>query len=102
LRTVRRRTWRGCGMGALPRDPCLLARGALDRQAEGALQLMSEQAIVGSVEPIRTEAPPSKRRWLPFSRWHLLLFPLMIVMLFPVAWMLVTSIELPRDAHQFP
>ena len=28
--------------------------------------------------------------------------PLLIVMLFPLVWMLITSIELPREAHQFP
>ena len=61
---------------------------------------MSEQAILGSVEPTRAEAPSPKRRWLPFSRWHFLLFPLLIVMLFPLVWMLVTSIELPREAPE--
>ena len=36
---------------------------------------MSEQAILRSADPIRTEPPPPKRRWLPFNRWHFLLFP---------------------------
>ena len=63
---------------------------------------MSEQVILRPAEPIRREPPPPKRRWLPFNRWHLLLFPLLIVMLFPLVWMLITSIELPREAHQFP
>jgi multiple sugar transport system permease protein len=48
-------------------------------------------------------ARPRGLRWrLPFSPWHLFLVPLMLVMLFPVLWMLVTSIELPREARHFP
>jgi multiple sugar transport system permease protein len=39
---------------------------------------------------------------LPFSPWHLFLVPLAAIMLFPLLWMLITSIELPGEARHFP
>ena len=56
----------------------------------------------GSAEPIRTEPPPPKRRWLPFNRWHLLLFPLLIVMLFPLVWMLIDLYRAPARGASVP
>ncbi|HEX3327657.1 MAG TPA: carbohydrate ABC transporter permease, partial [Actinomycetota bacterium] len=39
---------------------------------------------------------------LPFDPWHLFLVPLAAIMLFPLLWMLITSIELPSEARHFP
>jgi multiple sugar transport system permease protein len=44
-----------------------------------------------------------KSRWpLPFSPWHLLLAPIALVMLTPLLWMLVTSIETVAETRRFP
>jgi multiple sugar transport system permease protein len=45
---------------------------------------------------------PRRRRWLPFSPWHLVLMPTAILMLTPLAWMLVTSLETLSQTRQFP
>lgn len=43
------------------------------------------------------------RRWrLPFSPWHLVLIPATIVLIFPFAWLLITSVETPAEALHFP
>jgi multiple sugar transport system permease protein len=48
-------------------------------------------------------ARPARRRVrLPFSPWHLVLIPATIVLIFPFAWLLITSIETPAEALQFP
>jgi multiple sugar transport system permease protein len=39
---------------------------------------------------------------LPFSPAHLILIPLALVMLTPLAWMVMTSIQTPDEARQFP
>jgi multiple sugar transport system permease protein len=45
----------------------------------------------------------SGRRWrLPFSPWHLVLIPATIVLIFPFAWLLITSVETPAEALHFP
>jgi multiple sugar transport system permease protein len=47
--------------------------------------------------------PPGRRRWrLPFSPWHLVLIPATVVLLFPFAWLLITSVETPTEALRFP
>jgi multiple sugar transport system permease protein len=43
-----------------------------------------------------------RRRRLPFSPWHLVLIPATIVLIFPFAWLLVTSVETPAEALHFP
>lgn len=45
---------------------------------------------------------PRRRRRLPFSPWHLVLIPATIVLIFPFAWLIVTSIETPAEALHFP
>ena len=45
---------------------------------------------------------PRSRRWLPFSPWHLVLLPVTLILLFPFAWLLVTSVETPAEALRFP
>ena len=43
-----------------------------------------------------------RKRRLPFSPWHLVLIPATIVLIFPFAWLIVTSIETPAEALHFP
>jgi multiple sugar transport system permease protein len=52
----------------------------------------------------RVEAPPEAEeghRFL-FSPWHLVLIPLAIVMLIPLVWMLVTSVETLAETQHYP
>jgi multiple sugar transport system permease protein len=44
---------------------------------------------------------PRLRRWLPSPR-HALLLPLSLLMLTPLLWMLMTSIQTPAEALHFP
>jgi multiple sugar transport system permease protein len=39
---------------------------------------------------------------LPFNSRHLILFPISLLMLVPLVWMLVTSIETPAESLRFP
>jgi multiple sugar transport system permease protein len=39
---------------------------------------------------------------LPFSPTHLILIPLAVVMVTPLAWMVLTSIQTPDEARRFP
>jgi multiple sugar transport system permease protein len=49
------------------------------------------------------EVTGRRRRWrLPFSPWHLVLIPATIVLIFPFAWLLITSVETPAEALHFP
>ncbi len=44
-----------------------------------------------------------RHRWpLPFSPWHLVLVPATIILIFPFAWMIITSVETPSEALRFP
>ncbi|RDH76861.1 carbohydrate ABC transporter permease [Mycolicibacterium moriokaense] len=56
--------------------------------------------------PPRTDAPetptPDRRRGLPFSPWHLVLIPVTFILLVPLLWMLVTSLETEAEANHFP
>ncbi len=45
---------------------------------------------------------PRRLAWLPFSPWHLLLFPMALVMLVPLVWMVVTSLETLNQTRHFP
>jgi multiple sugar transport system permease protein len=48
-------------------------------------------------------ALPARRRLrLRFSPWHLVLIPATIVLIFPFAWLLITSIETLAEALHFP
>jgi multiple sugar transport system permease protein len=66
---------------------------------------MSERAVL-EVKPERADAAlPEPDRWrlrLPFSPWHLVLFPLAMIMLIPLLWMLVTSLETFAETQRFP
>ena len=52
-------------------------------------------------QTIESGRPEPRRRWVPSPR-HLLLIPLSVVMLTPLAWMVMTSIQTPDEARQFP
>jgi multiple sugar transport system permease protein len=43
-----------------------------------------------------------RRRFLPFDPWHLFLAPLAVVMLLPLVWMVVTSLETQEQTLRFP
>ena len=43
-----------------------------------------------------------RRRFLPFDPWHLFLAPLAVVMLLPLVWMVVTSLETQAQTFHFP
>jgi len=49
-----------------------------------------------------TDLGTRRRRRLPFSPWHLVLAPTAAVMLLPLVWVVITSIQRPTDALQFP
>jgi len=54
-------------------------------------------------QPRHGDAPRARRRrWLPFSPWHLVLIPASLVLLFPFVWLLITSLETPAEALRFP
>jgi multiple sugar transport system permease protein len=59
-----------------------------------------------SAVPVTAAAPlparPRRRFRLPFSPWHLVLVPATILLLFPFAWLLITSLETSNEALRFP
>jgi multiple sugar transport system permease protein len=53
--------------------------------------------------PAALPAGPGRRRLrLPFSPWHLVLIPATIVLIFPFAWLIITSLETSGEALRFP
>ncbi len=64
---------------------------------------MSEHAILEQAPSLQAEEAPEKRGGrLPFSLWHLVLFPTAVVMLVPLLWMLITSVETLNETRHFP
>lgn len=55
----------------------------------------------GAVDLAAPAGGPRLRRWLPSPR-HALLLPLSLLMLTPLLWMLMTSIQTPSEALHFP
>jgi multiple sugar transport system permease protein len=49
-----------------------------------------------------SQALVRRRTRLPFSPWHLVLLPATLVLIFPFAWLIVTSVETPSEALHFP
>jgi multiple sugar transport system permease protein len=62
---------------------------------------LRDTALLQPIEDVRGGGDPEPRRFL-FSPWHLVLFPLAIVMIIPIVWMLVTSFETLRETRHFP
>lgn len=62
--------------------------------------------LIGEPEPLvlgrLPEPEEAKRRRFLFSAWHLVLLPIAIVMLIPLLWMLVTSVETLNETRVFP
>jgi multiple sugar transport system permease protein len=58
--------------------------------------------ITASAAAARAALPARRRVRLPFSPWHLVLIPATIVLIFPFAWLIITSIETPAEALHFP
>jgi multiple sugar transport system permease protein len=58
----------------------------------------------GDVRPAARGGTPAtrRRRRLPFSPWHLVLVPATVALLFPFAWLLITSVETSSEALHFP
>ena len=61
---------------------------------------MSER-VIGRPVPLADEDEPERRRFL-FSPWHLVLLPVAFLMLVPLLWMLVTSVETLSETRHFP
>ena len=51
---------------------------------------------------LRDPLPRGRRLRLPFSPWHLLLAPVAAVMLAPLVWMVMVSLETKTQAQSFP
>ncbi|HEX4472513.1 MAG TPA: carbohydrate ABC transporter permease [Nocardioides sp.] len=49
-----------------------------------------------------TSAGPGRRLRLPFSPWHLVLVPLTLVLVAPLLWMVLTSLQTAAEANKFP
>jgi multiple sugar transport system permease protein len=56
---------------------------------------------VGEAQVVAGRLPFGRRR-LPFTPVHLVLIPLALVMVTPLAWMVLTSIQTPAEARHFP
>ncbi len=64
---------------------------------------MSATMVDPRALPGETGMVESRRaKWLPFSPWHLVLAPLAAIMLIPLLWMVVTSLETLSQTRQFP
>ncbi len=56
-----------------------------------------------TVAPQAQQHPPGRRKVrMPFSPWHLVLIPLTFLLVVPLLWMLVTSLESEGEANRFP
>jgi multiple sugar transport system permease protein len=53
-------------------------------------------------DPRGDVAPTGRRARLPFSPWHLVLIPATVILLFPFAWLIITSVETPAESLHFP
>ena len=52
------------------------------------------------LEPLRDPESPPRGRW--FSPWHLVLFPIALVMIVPLIWMVVTSLQTLNETRVYP
>ena len=62
---------------------------------------MTTQILTQTGRPAREEEEREAGRF-PFSPWHLVLIPIAVVMLIPMVWMLVTSLETLNETRHFP
>ena len=54
------------------------------------------------LEDAPTGRPLMGRLRLPFSPWHLVLIPVTFILIVPLLWMLITSLETEGEANRFP
>jgi multiple sugar transport system permease protein len=52
------------------------------------------------LEPMRDPQPMPRGRW--FSPWHLILLPIALVMIVPLIWMVVTSLQTLNETRVYP
>jgi multiple sugar transport system permease protein len=65
--------------------------------------MTATSAPARGLESARDGLPAARRGWrLPFSPWHLVLLPATLVLIFPFAWLLITSVETTGEALHFP
>ena len=62
---------------------------------------MTTQILTQTGRPAREEEEREAGRF-PFSPWHLVLIPIAVVMLIPMVWMLVTSLETLNETRHYP
>jgi len=67
-------------------------------EAPAALTRPDRLSLLGETGMV--ERP--RRRFMPFDPWHLFLAPLAVVMLLPLVWMVVTSLETQEQTFHFP
>ena len=65
------------------------------------LRVMTAQILAQTGRPAQEEKEREAGRFL-FSPWHLVLIPIAVLMLIPMAWMLVTSLETLNETRHFP
>jgi multiple sugar transport system permease protein len=63
---------------------------------------MSDRVVLDRPVSAEAERSARPRRGWPFNPWHLFLLPMALIMLTPLVWMLITSIETPTEARRFP
>ena len=64
----------------------------------------SSEVRAGAVLPaleVESGKDPTRDRFV-FSWWHLVLFPLAVVMIIPMIWMVITSFETLNETRHFP
>jgi len=64
-------------------------------------QLAVDTPRAGDARPQPVASGRRRRGWWP-SPWHLVLFPLALVMSIPLLWMVVTSLSTRADTQRFP
>ncbi len=62
---------------------------------------LSEAGSRQILAPLPDEGEAERRRFL-FSGWHLVLFPLALLMVMPMLWMVITSFETLNETRHFP
>jgi multiple sugar transport system permease protein len=67
---------------------------------DGALRGMSDLSVLDAPSVPAREDP--KRHWFAFSPWHLVLLPVALIMVLPLGWMLVTSLQTLNETRHFP
>ena len=65
---------------------------------------MTDTVTPAPLRPAPLEDAPTGRRGLrlPFSPWHLVLIPVTFILIVPLLWILITSLETEGEANTFP